>query len=705
MKMLEETRRHINRLIEEVGRLAESELPPSEFYAEVLKRVLTAMAAPAGAVWARTSQGNLQLQFQINMREVGLDRTEQAKLTHDELLRRAVLNPQPMHLLPHSGSGPAEEGKVAAGNPTDFLLLLVPVLLNNEVQGFLEVWQSPDRPMNAVPGFLQFMSTVADLAARYVRNQLMGQMAGQQQVWTQLESFARQVHASLKPLEVSYIVANEGRRLIDCDRVSVGVRVGRKAKVEAVSGCDVVEKRSNLIVLMRKLFDAVLEWGEKLVYTGTKDDSLPPAVLHALDAYLAESNSKLLVVLPLRDEREKESPKPSRSALLMECFEPQAEPQPLVARLEVVGRHAAPALYNAIEYRRIPMRFLWLPLAAVQEGLGGKGKAIAISIFLLLVALVSAMVLIQYPLKMDARGQLVPITRRFAYTSEDGRVEVIFVKPGDTVRPGTHLLRLKNLDTEGKIRAAEAAKFGAEALVRELKLLKDKAKAEDRTNLTIRLAEAQGTLGTKEAELKALRKQNENNSGQFFVKAPEFTQDELARRRRFLSERGLKLNTEPKWTILSSDFRENLAGRTVDPSIQLIRLGDKHSGWEVEMKIPQKHLYQVMAAFKRLKTKRLEVDLLVRSDPTRTFKGFLYLNRIGGEASPQKDDNNENEPVVTAYVSIDDQDIPEDQRIPSDLLVTGTEVVAKVRCGNAALGYALFYGVWEFICEKVLFSF
>src|SRR5205823_7978920 len=66
--------------------------------------------------------------------------------------------------------------------------------------------------------------------------------------------------------------------LIDCDRVSVAVRVGRKARVEAVSGCDVVEKRSNLVVLMRKLFDSVLAWGEKLVYTGTKDDSLPPDV-------------------------------------------------------------------------------------------------------------------------------------------------------------------------------------------------------------------------------------------------------------------------------------------------------------------------------------------------------------------------------------------------------------------------------------------
>src|SRR5918998_298287 len=61
LKMLEETRRQINRLIEEVERLAEGELTPAEFYGELLKRVLAAMAAPAGAVWARTPHGNLQL--------------------------------------------------------------------------------------------------------------------------------------------------------------------------------------------------------------------------------------------------------------------------------------------------------------------------------------------------------------------------------------------------------------------------------------------------------------------------------------------------------------------------------------------------------------------------------------------------------------------------------------------------------------------
>ena len=49
----------------------------------------------------------------------------------------------------------------------------------------------------------------------------------------------------------------------------------------------------------------------------------------------------------------------------------------MIARLDVVARHATRALYNAVEHRRIPMRFLWMPLAKVQEGLGGKARAIS----------------------------------------------------------------------------------------------------------------------------------------------------------------------------------------------------------------------------------------------------------------------------------------------------------------------------------------
>ena len=49
------------------------------------------------------------------------------------------------------------------------------------------------------------------------------------------EGFAANVHASLNVTEVAYTVANEGRRLVQCDRLSVAVREGRKVKIEAVS--------------------------------------------------------------------------------------------------------------------------------------------------------------------------------------------------------------------------------------------------------------------------------------------------------------------------------------------------------------------------------------------------------------------------------------------------------------------------------------
>ncbi len=694
VKVLEETRRHISRLIDEVGRLSETELSPPEYFSEVLKRVQIAMAAPAAAIWTTTPQGGLQLGFQVNLREVGLD--EEGRKIHDELLRQALQNPQPIHLLPHSGSGVSDDGRPAPGNPTGYLLLLVPVMLNSEVQGFIEVWQAPDRPLNAVPGFLQFLGTISDLVARFQRNRRMGQMAGQEQLWIQLEAFSRQVHSTLNPTEAAYLIANEGRRLVDCDRLTVGIRQGRRTRVESVSGSDVVEKRSNLVKLMRKLFDSVLRWGEKLVYAGTKDDSLPPDVLTALDAYLAESNSKVLVLLPLRDEREKESKKPPRSGLLMECFETIEESQELVSRLEIVGRHAVSALYNAIEYRRIPMRWVWLPLAKLQDGLGGKGRAIAALVFLVLVALGSLLYLVPYPLKMDARGNLLPKTRYYVYAPETGTVVSIYPRPKDSFSEGANLIELYSQDIAKGLAQYQIEVNAAEKLVAlAQKFAGDaNAKPEDKKQLV----DAQSQLAEKQAKRDALAQglfMNPEKLGHFFVRAPVFNAQENDRRRTRLGQ----------WTMLSTDQRENLVGKRVDPTVPLMRIGDKDSGYEIELRIPQKHLYQIESAFKRLDVEELDVDLKVRSEPTRTFKGKLPLKRLGGEATTQRDDNNEPEPVVIAYVELDHKDIPVADRVPEELRTTGIEVLTKIRCGEARMGYALFYGVWEFVCEKILFAF
>ncbi|MCS7047336.1 MAG: hypothetical protein NZO58_13340, partial [Gemmataceae bacterium] len=501
-----------------------------------------------------------------------------------------------------------------------------------------------------------------------------------------LENFAKVVHGSLHLTEVGYHVVNEGRRLVEVDRVSVAVRQGYRPQVVAISGADVVEKRSNLVQLMRALFEQVIDWGEKLVYSGAKDEALPPKVLKALDAYLAESNSKFLVVMPLPDEREVAAKKKPRSAIMMECFETGTELEQKIARLEVIGRHATTALYNAAEYRRIPMRFLWLPLAKVQDGLGGKAQAIVTLIGVGIAALLAAMVFVPYPLRMAAPGTFQPKERLIAYSPVEAQVREIAqgLKSGSRVTPNQELIRLYSLELRDKIRNLQGE-------IAQAKNTIDALSASNDPQDKIRVSDAKLTRDARLAELMELAnfaKASLQDPGTFWIKSPI------------------------PGIILTPDFREQLTNKPVKPNEPLLKIGrvdplqPRLADWEIELKIPQKHIGQVLRAFpSKEPDAKLDVDILLKTMPTSVFKGKLRRDKIALEAKNQRDVHDEPEPVVLAWVRLDDEEIPEAYRVPLSSLLSSTEVETRIRCGNRAMGYSLFYGVWEFIYEKIVFFF
>ena len=91
--------------------------------------------------------------------------------------------------------------------------------------------------------------------------------------------------------------------------------------------------------------------------------------------------------------------------------------------------------------------------------------------------------------------------------------------------------------------------------------------------------------------------------------------------------------------------------------------------------------------------------------PDTRYLGRLYQDDLSAEAVPNKNDHDENEPVVTAYVKLNLDDIPPEKRVPESQFVAGLEARTRVRCGDHALGYSLFHGVWEWFYEKVVFFF
>src|SRR5262249_50438175 len=156
--------------------------------------------------WLKNPQGFLQLQCQSNIDSVGLDRHKNGRQSHNELLRQAFQTAKPILLEPFGSTGILEG--IPAGNPTDYVGLLAPILLDEKnALGLVEVWQVPQFDNRSKRVQLNFVVQMAGYASTYFRNQQSRSGVNQEQLWTQLEAFACQIHSSLDPTIVAYHVA------------------------------------------------------------------------------------------------------------------------------------------------------------------------------------------------------------------------------------------------------------------------------------------------------------------------------------------------------------------------------------------------------------------------------------------------------------------------------------------------------------------
>jgi hypothetical protein len=262
------------------------------------------------------------------------------------------------------------------------------------------------------------------------------------------------------------------------------------------------------------------------------------------------------------------------------------------------------------------------------------------------------------------------------------------VSKGQDVKKDEKVVLMRDISLAKQLTTLRSEILGSMNLVRFLTTqLNQMQSLDEKLRYLIQLNRERAVLDGKEKELRELTERiNADDNFRFWLTSPR------------------------TGTVLNADFEETVTNRLVKPSDPLLRVGNLQGPWEIELKIPQRHIGQVKQAFLGKEPNyELDVDILLKSVPTSIFKGKLKKEDIAGEATPNRDDNNEAEPVVLAWVQIDGDDlnIPEGDRVPRDFnrRVTGTEVHAKIRCGNHRMGYSLFYGVWEFFYEKVVFFF
>src|SRR5262245_7069916 len=188
--------RQIEEAFVEAAKLAGSNLPPTEFYEKLLNRTLSAIDAPAGAVWLRTPQGFLQVACQTNLDKIGLDTKRGGRQCHNEVLRQVfqAAPPRPVLLEPNGrlapgAAGPVEPGQVPPANLTDHVALCAPIVTaDKQALGVLEVFQNPTHDPRLYPAFLNYAFQMAGYASQYHHYITARQGSGAERTFTQIES-------------------------------------------------------------------------------------------------------------------------------------------------------------------------------------------------------------------------------------------------------------------------------------------------------------------------------------------------------------------------------------------------------------------------------------------------------------------------------------------------------------------------------------
>jgi multidrug efflux pump subunit AcrA (membrane-fusion protein) len=673
LTLVEQTKQQIRSLVAEIAQLSKSDVAPEEYYEQFLTRVVSALAAVGGAVWTLNTEGQLALQYQINIQETGLRENQKHQAQHARLLYKVLSDGEATLAPPHSGPGESADGQPAAGNPTDFLLILGVLKTDLETVGLVEIFQRGEAALATQKGYLRFVGQMCELAGEFLKSHQLRHFSDRQTLWTQLEDFSRAVHASLDPRETAYTIANEGRRLIGCDRLSVAIRRGTKCHIEAVSGQDVFDKRSNTVRLLGRLATAVVATGEPMWYTGDTRD-LAPQVEDAVQEYVDEAHSKAVAVLPLgrpapadEDDPEKREPPPPVGALIVEQIEDSRISPSLTYRVDVVARHSAAALVNAQEHESLFLMPLWRALGKTRWVLQARTLPKTLSIAGGILALLLILAIWPARFTMEARGTLEPVERREVFAGIDGVVEELLVAHGDQVKEGQLLARLRNTDLEVALADVQGQRLSTtERLFAVQRALSQESRlsVEERSRLAGEQAELKQKLLSLDAQLMLYK----TKQLELMVKSPITGQ------------------------VVTWDLRNRLINRPVQRGQILMRVADPGDKWQLELQMPENHIGQVVKA-QAGSDKPLEVSFQLATEPGVTRHGEVVEIQRGAEV--RGDEGN----TVLIKVAIDKDDFLPDQLRP------GATVTAKVRCGWRPLGYVLLHDVFAFVQSRILFRY
>ena len=467
------------------------------------------------------------------------------------------------------------------------------------------------------------------------------------------------------------MAVNDGRVLTGADRVSIALRYGLRTRVYGISGQDGVQHRANLVQSMATLAAAALQIGEPITYRGSIED-LPPDLEAPLAEYLAESRTRMVMLIPLRDggiETDEDQDEHDRSedergvigCLIVEQATEARPKKSVVERTELIQEHIELAIQKCQYHESIFLLPLWKSMGETLRWFKGRRLWAAVAVLVVILVIAATLAFVPWEYRVEGTGQAMPVVQHRVFAPWEGDVVEVFVESGETVTAGQELLRIESDELDAEFVAIRNELQVKDKLV--AKLNGDRAEAFRRGDNKERIR--------VEAEL---------------AKA-SIEQEGAANRLETIKKRIQKLTvTAPEAGVVATfQIDQVLRNRPVRRGDLLVEVMQPNGPWRLELEVPEYRMGHIMRAFEGSGDKPLPVEYVLATAVESTYNGQLFAKDIATRSAESEEAGT----VFEVFVEINKDDLP-DRNI-------GSDVNAKISCGNKSLFFVLFGDVVEFV--------
>ena len=506
-------------MVDEISALAKSEMRSEEFYAQFLQRAVAACDGKGGAIWLvgqKTADGKNELQLAAEV-EIASSLFQSDEQQRGVLLRavgEVVQTKKPLVLSAESraedaqkpGSlqsqlsqmgGQSQQSQQPSPNKTPYPFVHVPLFLKEQILGVLQVWLQPYVARENYAEFATFLTQLAAHVETHLQSRQVGNLVVETQRLQHLLKFSTDLAGSLDPLEISRLAVNYARDLLGSERCAVLRLRGTGWEMMAISGQEVVERRSTMVKTMTAFVDAhtprepmpvVVPEGQpaqlgpwvialsrkellELAEPGTVPAPERALVVHprgpteiADTAYFENSQVAAALIVQILD-----ADKNVIGALLAEStvdaaydMPPGAKQLPPSHRLgEWLGTNTGRAMRGAMDYQDLPGLFAAKRLREAKRALTGSERRWNTFKLGAWLVIIGGILLFPWMEEVESDCTLVPHKRVQVVPEVRGRVEQIFVKEGDRVKAGQKLGKIDTHIAESELEGVRKQKLSA----------------------------------------------------------------------------------------------------------------------------------------------------------------------------------------------------------------------------------------------------